>query len=218
MKFKSATLWLVAIAVILGAGVVILETQRSPEAASRVDGVESLFTFEEQDIQAFTLTTQLRTLRFERDDQGRWQMLEPEQMPANDASIAFLLNLLVSGESDRTLSVPAEDWEVFSFHQPLAVINLTVEGEEEERSLTVGGYDFNRSALYAHRDLPADAPDGLETLDVLLVTPSFEDAVSRPLDDWKLLDAQGSDPESGESTDDPVPDDAIDPETPEGDS
>jgi hypothetical protein len=199
MKFKSATLWLVAIAVVLGAGVVILETQRSPESATQGQGGERLFEVEERDIQAVTLTTQLRTLRFERDEAGRWQLLDPEPQPANDASVAFLLNLLVSGESDRTLSVPSSDWEVFGFHQPMAVIDMTLAGESEPRSLTIGGYDFNRSALYAHRDLPPTAPEGLDMLDVLLVTPSFDDAVNRPLDDWKQLD-------TGESPDDPEAD------------
>lgn len=222
MKLNAATIWLLAIALIATAGVVVLETQRPPEAESE-STAEPIFDVEESEIQAFTLKTQLYDLAFERNEAGQWQMLSPEATPANDASVAYLLNLLAAGESDRSLSIPASEWEAFGFHQPLAVIEFTLTGEDQPRSLTLGGYDFNRSALYAQRDLPADAPNGLDTMTVLLLPPGFEDAVSRPLEDWKQVKsgeeaADGDTPEPSDGELDSEEETPEDPETPEENS
>jgi hypothetical protein len=205
MKLKAATIWLSAIALV-AVVVVVLETQRSPQMTEQAQGVEPIFEFEDDQIQAMTLTTPEYDLSFVRADAG-WQQAS-DDTKANDASVAYLLNLLVSGESDRILEIPADDWGDFGFDEPLAVIEVTVEnnGVNETRSLTLGAYDFNGSSIYALRDLPETAPDGLETLDVLLVTPDFENAVSRPLAEWTQPD------ESPGETENTSPDDAIAPE------
>jgi hypothetical protein len=222
MKLKSATIWLSAIALLAVATVVVLEIQRSPQTEEQAQGIEPLFEFEEDQIQAFTLTTAEYDLAFEKDDEGVWQQRSPEGTKANDASVAYLLNLLASGESDRILEIPADDWTDFGFEEPLAVIEVTVEGDgtEETRSLTLGNYDFNGSSIYALRDLPEDAPDGLETLDVLLVTPDFENAVRRPIEEWiQPEDVEpSSDAENSSADEATEPSAAPETETPEAES
>jgi hypothetical protein len=132
-------------------------------------------------VQAFTVKTQLRTLKFERDKAGKWQMLEPDKVVANEASVVYLLDLLASGQSDRTFTAPAADQQSFSFHQPLATIDVTLTDKKTHR-LLLGGYDFNRSFLYALVDPPATLSGDLK---IFLASPSFENAVNRPLADWK---------------------------------
>jgi hypothetical protein len=198
MKLKSTTIVLVLVAAILGGVVYFTQTQTASQTGSSETTGKQIFNFEESQVKALTLKTQLRSLSFEQDSNGIWQMKSPDSTPANDASIAFLLNLMATATSDRTLTVPATDREQFGFHQPLAVIEVTLDNQEKH-ILTLGEYDFNRSFIYAQADPPVEASD---TLQVLLVSPDFENAVSRPLSEWK----QGTEPEnqageeSGEAT------------------
>lgn len=186
MKIKPSTLTLVLVALGLGGIVLLVQQQPAPKSSEAGEQVISeeekpIFEFKEADIQAFTLQTQLRTLKFERDKDGKWQMLEPEKITASDPSVAFLLDLVTTGKTQRTITAPASDREQFGLHQPLATIDLTLK-DQKTHKLVLGEYDFNRSFLYAQADPPAEATD---QLNVLLVSPNFENAVNRPLDEWK---------------------------------
>jgi len=131
-------------------------------------------------VQQLTVQTHLRTLKFKRVGDNQWQMLEPEQTTASTPSIAFLLDLMATGKTQRTLTAPASDRQQFGFHQPLATIEVTLSNQQTHR-LILGEYDFNRSFLYAQADPASDAQE----LSVLLVSPNFENAVNRPLEEWK---------------------------------
>lgn len=186
MKIKPSTLALVLVALGLGGIVLLVQQQPAPKSSEAGEQVISeeekpIFEFKEADIQAFTLQTQLRTLKFERDKDGKWQMLEPEKITASDPSVAFLLDLVTTGKTQRTITAPVSDREQFGLHQPLATIDLTLK-DQKTHKLVLGEYDFNRSFLYAQADPPAEATD---QLNVLLVSPNFENAVNRPLDEWK---------------------------------
>lgn len=185
MKLQPMTLALLIGAAVLGSVIYFTEIHPSAQKADQADaGSQPLFDFAEADVQAFSVTTPLRTVSFKKTDDGSWQMVEPDPGLASEPTVAYLLNLLATGQSDRTLSVPASEWEVFGFHQPLADITVTV-ADGQTHTLKIGEYDFNRSSLYALRDAPDNAPQDLEELPVLLVSPDFENAVSRPLEDWK---------------------------------
>lgn len=179
MKFKSSTLMLVLAAGLLG-GVVYL-TQRFVPPSTQTQQGQQLFTFEEDQVQALTITTPLRTLAVEKSPQGEWQMTQPETVPASAAAIAYLLNLMTTAQSDRPLTVPAERQEEFGLHQPLATINVMLT-DGKPHQLVIGGYNFNRSALYALVDPPTDAA---QPLSLVLVSPDFDNGVNRPLAEWK---------------------------------
>lgn len=190
MKIKPATLFLVLAAALMGGVVMVAGNQRPPEQTQSQPG-QKLFAFEEKQVQSLTVKTQLRSLKFERDQSGKWQMIEPDRIVASDASIAYLLDLL-AGKSDRTFTALAGDRESFSFHQPLATINVVLNNQETHR-LLLGGYDFNRSFIYALVD-PPPALSG--EIKVFLASPSFENAVDRPLEEWKQLPPSPSPSES----------------------
>ena len=179
MKIKPATLFLVLAALLMGGVVMVAGNQRPPEQAATQPG-QKLFAFEEKQVQSLTVKTQLRSLKFERDKSGKWQMIEPDKMAASDASIAYLLDLL-AGKSDRTFTAMAGDRESFGFHQPLATIDVVLDNKEAHR-LLLGGYDFNRSFIYALVDPPTALSGDIK---VFLASPNFENAVNRPLEEWK---------------------------------
>ena len=181
MKLKPSTLFFLLTALLLGGVVFIAQSQSPPSQEAKQTEPQSLVAFQEKQVKALTVQTQLRSLKFERDKDGKWQMLEPDRGLASDASIAFLLNQIVTGKSQRSFMAKASDREQYSLHQPLATIDVTLDNQETHK-LVLGGYDFNRANLYALLDPLADPKADLK---VLLVSPNFENAVSRPLADWK---------------------------------
>lgn len=198
MKLQPVTLVLVLTAAILGGVVYFTEVRGSsqPEAET-ADAQQKLFAFEESQVQSFTVKTPLRSIAFRRNDEGDWQMREPRVL-ADEASVAYLLNLLATASSDRVIAAAAADQKEFGFDQPLATIDVTLDNQETHR-LVLGGYDFNRSFIYAQADPPADSSADLE---VLLVSPEFENAVSRPLAEWQ---SQETAPNAGADAEEPTP-------------
>lgn len=193
MKIKPTTLGLLLAALALGGVVALVAQQPAPRSADNDQGQsiteaeQPLFAFQEADIQSLTLQTRLRTLKFERDKDGKWQMLEPEKAVASDPSLAFLIDLVVSGKTPRTITAPLTDREQFGLHQPIATLDLTLK-DQKTHQLIIGDYDFNRTYFYAQVDPPADAKE----LQVVLVSPNFDNAVNRPVDEWKQTEAEKS--------------------------
>ncbi|HHP7243664.1 MAG TPA: DUF4340 domain-containing protein [Elainellaceae cyanobacterium] len=206
MKVKATTIFLITIAVVLGI-IVYAELQGTGNPNNSDGETQPIFAFEEDDVESVAVTTGSDAVAFERDDTSDWQMTEPEQSPASDASIAYLLNLLATGESDRTLTVPRADLDNYGLEQPAASITVELENETDHQ-LLLGNLDFNGSFIYAQAD-PSLEPTGDE-VDILLVSPDFENAVSRPIDDWKEQPGEAPDEQSS-----PTPDASPAPVSPE---
>ncbi|NJL23321.1 MAG: hypothetical protein HC895_24910 [Leptolyngbyaceae cyanobacterium SM1_3_5] len=101
MKLHPMTWTLVAVAGLLGGFVYFSEVRNASQSEETATQAASLFGFEEKQVQRFRVQTRLHNLLFERDSAGKWQMQEPDQTPASDASVAYLLNLLATQERDR---------------------------------------------------------------------------------------------------------------------
>lgn len=179
MKLKPTTFWLLFAALILGS--VSLWSLQQPPRTEEVGqaGSQKLFAVEESQLQSLTVKKPNETLRFEKDENGVWQMKQPQQGVANDAAVAFLANLLATGMSDRTFSIPPADLTTYGLDQPTATIEFTTV-DKKNHTLTLGGKNFNQSAIYAL----IDAPENPETLTVSLVSLDFEAAVGRSPDSW----------------------------------
>ncbi|MBW4695509.1 MAG: DUF4340 domain-containing protein [Lyngbya sp. HA4199-MV5] len=202
MKIQRTPLLLLAIALVLGAFVYLYEVQGKPQREAAQAQTEQLFTFKEEDVRSITLTTPSETLTFAKTPAARvasaskadpkagvqpqagalvWAMTAPDQAVAKDASVAYLLNLMATGKRQQTLKVPASQQGEFGFDQPIAIAEVKLANQQRHR-LVLGKPNFNRSALYAQVDPPAQAS---AERSVVLVSTDFENAVKRPLADWK---------------------------------
>jgi hypothetical protein len=164
-------------------GGITLFTVRSnePRSGQSADQGEpqDLFAFIESDVQSLRLERQSDLFEFDRTEEG-WQMVTPEQTPASEASIAFLLDQMATARSSRSITISADEAAEFGLDEPLATVEVTL-NNEETHELVLGGYDFNQTSLYAL----ADPPDEAEELTIFLVSPNFENAVGRPYEEWK---------------------------------
>ena len=64
---------------------------------------------------------------FELSEQGSppettWFMTAPKQVNADEAAIAFLLNLLATSRSSQTLEIPVARQQEFGLDQPVGTI------------------------------------------------------------------------------------------------
>lgn len=181
MKFKLSTLILLLVALGFGGAVYFFEVRGAPQREAAQAEKQQLFAFTEDQVQAFTVKTKQQTLSFQRSNDRTWQMQTPTQAPADDASVAYLLNLLSTGTSDRTLTVSAKQQREFGLDQPSATVDVRLNNNETHQ-LILGKPNFNRSFLYAQADPSGDTNQDLK---VLLVSMNFENAVNRPLTDWQ---------------------------------
>ncbi len=203
MKFKLNTLILLTAAILFAGGVYLFERYQAqnPDAEDSEFGMP-LFDFSENQVNALTVITPERKLMFERNPQkvaDPWQMKSPDQGPADEAAIAFLLNQMTTANGQRTLEVPLKEKKSFGLDQPTATIEVKLKDQTTHR-LVLGGKDPIDSGIYAQVDPPATSPDPLQ---VDLVPIAFLDAVNRPLSEWEKSEDQGesvpSQPESSPS-------------------
>lgn len=194
MKFQRTSLILVFAALVLGSYVYYTEAHKPPQVDEATSADEKpLFNFKEQDVQAFTVQTLKQTVAFEKTaltvpsnqkdankiNPSPWLMRKPEVAPGDESSIAFLLNLLATAKSDRAFTIPAARKSEFGLDQPFATVDIKLNNQQNHR-LVIGKPNFNRNFLYALVD-----PSANQDLSVLLIPINFQNAVDRPLVEWK---------------------------------
>lgn len=187
MKLQRTTLILLLLALGLGGFVYLYEIQGASQRQQAEAKEQQIFSFEEKQVQFLIVSTKGQRLEFER--QGKlgkptWLMTFPSKVPASDASILYLMDLLVKGKSNRTIQVPANQLEQYGLGQPQATVEVKLNNQKNHQ-LLLGNPDFNRSFLYAQADPPIK-PAG--SVNVLLVSTDFQNAVNRSLSEWKKLD------------------------------
>ena len=195
MKLQRTTLIFLLLALGLGGFVYFYEIQGATERQSAQEQQRQIFSFQEDRVQSLTVKTKDQTLRFERankSDTSKWRMKSPSDTPASDAAVSYLLDLLVSGKSDRTLSVPLAQLQEYGLQQPQATVEIKLNDGTTHR-LSLGKPDFNNSFLYAQADSPTP-PNS--PVNVLLVSTNFENAVNRSLSEWKQIQQQSKDAET----------------------
>jgi len=195
MKLQRTPLILLAIALLFGGGVYIYEIQGSQKRQEAQSQSGKLFSFQEADVQTLSLQTPDQSLLFARVPRPPaspspatsspaptiWQMQRPSTVPANDASVSYLLNLMTTGRSEQMVKSNANQLAVFGLDKPLATIEVKLSNQQSQR-LVLGKPDFNRSALYALVNPP---PTLSGEVSISLVPIAFETAVRRPLLEWQ---------------------------------
>lgn len=186
MKLKSTTMILLSTAIVGGAGVFLwISSQDTPEEITeQQEQVLKLFQFNEDQVAALTVKTPKLTLVFERSKQSfphTWRMKKPQDKPADEAAIAFLLNLLATAKSPRTLSVEPTRQKEFGFEKSPGNVKVILKNEQIH-TLVLGGQDPTESFIYAQVDPEVDSGKNLQ---VILVPTAFVGAIDRPLTEWQ---------------------------------
>ena len=186
MKLPRTTLILILLALGLGGFVYFHEIKVATQREESQEQKQQIFSFAAEDVQSLTVKTKNVNLNLERNGQSdnpKWLIKSPISTPANDAIVSYLLDLLVKGKSDRTLSTPANQMSEFGLDQPEATININLKNQQTHQ-LILGKADFNKRFLYAQADAAAK-PN--ENINVILVSTDFANAVNRDISEWQQL-------------------------------
>ncbi|MEH1773039.1 DUF4340 domain-containing protein [Nostoc sp.] len=185
MKLPRTTLILILLALGLGGFVYFYEIRGATVREETKEQKQKIFSFAEDDVQYLTVKTNKITLNLERNPKSssnpKWLIKSPISGPANDAIVSYLMDLLVKGNSERTLSTPAKQLGEFALAPPQATINIILKNRQSHQ-LILGKSNFNGRFLYAQAD-PTAKSDG--NINVLLVSTDFANAVNRELSEWK---------------------------------
>ncbi len=184
MKLPRTTLILILLTLGLASFVYFYEIRGATVREEIKEQKQQIFSFAEDDVQSLTVKTKKLTLNLERSPESsnpKWVIKSPISGPANDAIVSYLMDLLVKGNSDQTLSSPVKELGEFALDQPQATINITLKNRQSHQ-LILGKSNFNGRFLYAQAD-PATKPDG--NINVLLISTDFANAVNRELSEWK---------------------------------
>jgi hypothetical protein len=111
---------------------------------------------------------------------SKWLMSAPEKVTANQPTVLFLTNLLVTGKRDRVLTLSNDRKAEFGLDRPIGTIDITLTNQKKHR-LVLGKISFDRTTLYAQIDPDPNAKE----LTIALIAPQFENAVNRQLAEWK---------------------------------
>ncbi|PSR13062.1 hypothetical protein C8255_25760 [filamentous cyanobacterium CCP3] len=217
MKFKRSTLILVGVAFLLGAGVLIAESQRSqsPQTATQTESADPILAFEETDVATLTVDRGDETLVLEQGDDGNWQMTAPENAVAEPGAVAFLLSRLNTDSPLQTVTMTADQATDFGFNAPIGMVTVTL-NNGTEHELILGGPDFSGGANYAVIDPDPWPPEEGQEYSVLVVTRDVANGINRPLAEW-LMPVETPVPEAGQEDAAPpeegeTPEDAAEPE------
>jgi hypothetical protein len=183
MKLQRTSFGLLVAAALLAGIVAVYEQQQ--KTSTPVPGVDQpasqrVFEFDETAIALVTIETRRPPVTIERVD-GQWRLSAPLKVPANEATVAFLTNLLTTTQRDRTLNVSPDRAAEFGLDQPPGTISITL-ADQQKHKLVLGKPSFDRTFLYALIDPDPQAKE----LAVSLVSPQFANAVDRDLAEWQV--------------------------------
>ena len=185
MKLQRSTWILVVSALILGGVVYVSEVQWTPKPAAEKTKGKRMFDLAEEDIQGIIIQKDGETLEFVRigNNSQPWQMKQPEDVPANNAAVSFLLNLLVNGKKERPFTISPEKKQEYGLQNPLAKVIIKLERETHE--LVLGLPTLSNQFIYAFIEPRKD------TNEVSLVPIDFKYAIEKEVDEWKKGTADG---------------------------
>ncbi|MGB8700034.1 MAG: DUF4340 domain-containing protein [Thermosynechococcaceae cyanobacterium] len=183
MKIKSNTVALLAIAILTAGGLYLWDRNRGETTTASGDAKTStpLFKMKEDEITQVSIQTKGKPLTLEKTAKG-WQLTSPQSGPADDGTVSFLLNLLATGTSERTLEVDAKELKSFGLDQPPVTLNIQLKNKTTHQ-LVLGTQTFNQSSVYARVD--PKPPSAGQKIAIALVPTGFLDATSRPFAEWK---------------------------------
>ena len=210
MKIQRNTLILALVAFGLASGIYIQQRLTAPDSAIAVrsEGAKPLFEFDEADVTQFTINRPELSLSLAKRGvestgdavadldaetaalgQPDWNLTAPEQIPASDGAVAFLLNLLATGDRRDGFTIPNDGQPQgptqqrlgeFGLDQPQAQVDLTL-ADGTTHQLVIGNSNFDDSGIYAVQDVDPSSQE----IEVFLVNSSLEPALLRPLEEWR---------------------------------
>ncbi|MTJ07780.1 DUF4340 domain-containing protein [Anabaena sp. UHCC 0204] len=183
MKLPKTTVILILLALGLGGFVYFYEIKGKIQQTEINAQKQKIFDFTAEDVQSLTINIKDTILQLEKrntSEKPQWEIKSPISTLANDAIVSYLMDLLVKGKSERTVSVLPTELSEFGLDKPVATIDVKLKNQQSHQ-LILGKGDFNNQFLYAQAD-----PN--QNMNLLLVSKDFVNAVNRDISEWQQIE------------------------------
>lgn len=187
MKLKATTIVLIVSTLGLGSFIYWVEI-KGKSNQENIENVEEIltpkiFNFTEKDIKTLVIETEGKTLKFQQTENKTkpWEMIKPEKAIASEPSLSFLTNLLVEGKKKQIFIVKKKELIEYGLDKPIAKILIKL-NNEQEKEIILGKSNFDNTLIYAQINPQAQDENSIE---IILVSKSFQYAVTRDFNDWK---------------------------------
>lgn len=187
MKLKTTTIILIMLALGLGIFVYFVEIKGKHKTENVENNTTNspvkLFNFTDEEIKTLVIEIQGKTLKFEHteDTTKPWQMIQPENVTASDASVSFLVNLFKEASSNQNFVITKEQLIDYGLDKPIAKILIELKNAEKHE-IILGKPNFDNTLIYAQIDSDKEVN---ESPKIVLISKSFQYAVERNFEDWK---------------------------------
>ncbi len=181
MRFRNTAILAVLVA-LLGAYLYLVERP----AYQREQEKRTLLSFDPDEAVKIALETSGEKIEIEKRE-GKWVITAPRELPADQTAVQNLLRATAEAELKREVAENPKDWAPFGLDEPVARVQVELEGGRALPSLAVGKATPIGFNAYARRDDEAQ---------VLLTTGAFRSGVQKKLDDLrdrKILDFEEDD-------------------------
>jgi hypothetical protein len=184
MTIQRNTWLLLILATIVGGWVYFYEIRGKAERTQIEAEQQQIFDFPEEAIAKIVIDRPNETLEFVRTDNSNrpWQMKKPEDVPASDATVSFLVDLLVRGERDRAFTIPISQLKEYGLDNPQTKISVELNNGQMHQ-IFLGQANINDKSLYAQTDLSQKTNN--QEAEILLVPKNWQYAVQRDVQEWK---------------------------------
>ena len=191
MKLSKLNCLLLIIAIFFGGFVYYYEFHSKPEREKIENQKDQIFSFKADDIKVINVRHQNLNLKLERsdDEKSEWKLTQPQQINANDAVVAFLINLLIDGKPERTFSISADQLSNYGFDTSPTMIEVEL-SDQTQHTIQLGSFEFTEEFIYAR----INAQPNAEKIDLALLPKDFLYAVQRDLSEWKQQETSSVDP------------------------
>ena len=187
MKIKKSTWLLIFLAISLGGFVYLYEIRGTEKRSQIQTKQQQIFDFTEEDIQKITITKSENVLEFVRtgNNDRSWQMKQPEDVPASDATISFLLDLVAKGKKVRSFAIPVSNLSQYGLDQSATKITIELK-DRENQEIILGNANFSDRLVYARVNSSTNVQTSTaKDTTVILVSKNWHYAVERDLSEWK---------------------------------
>ena len=187
MKLPRTTLILVLLALGLGGFVYFFEIRGATQREAAQAKEKQIFSFAADDVQALKINTKDSKVSLKRNpdssQKNKWLLTSPSQEVASNASVSYLMDLLVKGTSNTNIPTPDKELAEYGLDQPQATIEIRLKNKKVHK-LLLGDSDFQDQSVYAQKK-PNSNSNSKDKVEVLLVSKNFANAVNRELSEWK---------------------------------
>ena len=179
MKLKKNTLLLVLSAILLGTVIYLIEVRSERQKSAIINEQKKLTNIDSENIKKIIIDRSNSTLELMATDND-WQMIKPRQFMINDGVMAFLLDLIQEGKSDRIIKTSPDGLSQYSLEPSLATITIELTNGDRQQIL-LGKETIDSNLIYANV-IPQQTQSYTE---VLLVSKNWQYAINRDLAEWK---------------------------------